>query len=237
MTAVNDIDITVISRLGPCLLGGLRWPENSLALGTRHILRGLQRFSMSWDPFRHLDEEKFFGNGYTFLYHDIRLFSPQKLFPGGLARRPPYLKFCREGGELPNLQDGYYLPCAEARLSVIFMSGPEIRGQGQVTFRVLFMANLNLAETKMHKLMNGFVDWEERGFTASGSKAGYMLFQSVLHGMLVIWETEWLSCLDAVDKCVSVKVSKLRLLFFCTALTLKHTNSSRISWPSRQARI
>jgi len=122
-----------------------------------------------------------------------------------------FLKFHREGGKLPNLQDSDTLSCSEKRLSVMFMSGPEIGG---FTFRLLLMTDLLWSETRM----NMFTNWSERGFLASGPNSGYMLLQSVLHGMLKIWETEWSHCLDEVDKCVSVKVSKLAANYYSFAV-------------------
>jgi len=93
----------------------------------------------------------------------------------------------------------------------MFMSGP---GNGDPSFCLLLMTDFLSSETRKNMFMN----WSERGFTASGPDAGYMLLQSVLHGMLEIWETEWSRCLDEVDKCVSVKVSELAAHYYSFAV-------------------
>lgn len=180
-------------------------------MATRLILHGLQRLSMSWESLEVFNripsyKESFLDKRYSSIYHDIRLFTAARFFFDlerfGLRR--PYLKFYREGGELPNLQDIRFSNCSERRLSVTFMSGPEIGDHGMTVFRVLLMTD---GLYGIEKRIDTFMNWGERGFIASGPNAGYMIFQSVLHGMLVIWGTKWSSCLDEVNKCVSVNVS------------------------------
>lgn len=203
--------MTSISRLAPCLLGGLKWPEEAKESAARHILHGLLRFSLSWELLVGMSPASsgrgfFRDKGNSPIYHDIRMFSAKTLILelSLLIPEQQYLKFQREGGKLPNLQDDDYLSCEKRRLSVTFMSGHEIGDQGLVrTVRVLLMTNLYRDKARM----NMFMDWGKRGFMARGPNAGYMLLQSVLHGMLVIWGAEWSGCLDEVDKCVSVKVS------------------------------
>jgi hypothetical protein len=52
-----------------------------------------------------------------------------------------------------------------------------------------------------------FDKWAKHGFVFRGVRAGHHLFQAAIFHILNFWEPQWTTCLDELDKSVSIRVT------------------------------
>ncbi|KAM7213927.1 hypothetical protein V8F06_010685 [Rhypophila decipiens] len=164
--------------------------------------------------------------GLTRILYTIGVFCP--ISPYDFNKTPfrphqPALKCLRESGVLPAL-DGGILSTAfvERRVCLLFTSDDcdesectsddsDRDSQPEENFRVLLLNDGDSSEFERldFSLRLSVLYVKKRGLKVQGARPGFMLFQTMLLGLLVYWSEQWQSSLNEIDSCVKVKLTNV----------------------------
>jgi hypothetical protein len=172
---------------------------NDIARRVNFVLFG---FLSAWYPnFQQLDN--FVSRRSSYLFQ-IRYFYP-------LAIKAPrfhssFVGCHREHGQFPALPGNPTRPFRERRMSVFCHWS---RSGGPLCFTMVILRDSDRVTCDDGEESGDFfTKWEDRRFTVRGSNAGYHLLESVIYGMLTIWERGWSACLDGLGKGVTTRVRR-----------------------------
>lgn len=196
----------------------------------------LHEFCAAWKPLylrgRGRDFRGWTGNSETAYQHTIRCFS--NATSTDKAGFVPYVQCARETGQFPSLSGTLASSFVERRMSVLCRwSYSDDPG----SFTVVVLGDFQSVRSEARDSNDLFTDWEGRRFTVRGKNAGYHVLQSALHRMLMYWEKEWTSCLDALENSVNTKVGWRDRVSSEDPVLTSANNSLMISWAVKPATI
>jgi hypothetical protein len=175
-------------------------------------------FTGPWQPFRsRVGKLEFLGDAHSELVqHDISFYSMNEDEETDAALpMKEGLECYRENGNFPVLSGSSDRRFMERRVSLILVdSGYKKDGRGgglKPAFRVVII-NDNPIPMTFEK--EDYHQWKKRGLVFKGLGASHHLFQASIFGVLKFWESQWVSCLDELDKSVSFRVSLLGLRYY-----------------------